>query len=482
MNTVLQSRPASRYPVQTFVPVPPDDEPDDQDHRAAGVPHSGRDATTLGRLRFLQINNETRQELKALWTDIKPALPGIIRRFYEHLGTEPRLKQLIGHHQERLTEAQSVHWERLFSGRFDDDYVASTRRIGLVHNRIGLEPAWYIGGYNFVLNELVLCLARSHRFSGAALARKIVTLNKAVTLDMSYAISVYQDALLEERERRGKTLAEAVVQFSGAVNRSLAIAAEASQALSDSAETLDGVTSTANALANDVAIAARQTAANMGTGAAATEELAVSVREIGERANRSAHVARDALSSAWETKDTIIELADHAKEIGVVVDLIRTVASQTNMLALNATIEAARAGEAGRGFAVVAGEVKVLANQTNDATAEIGNRIAAIQAATQRSVEQIEQIARVVEEVSRIATAIAASVEEQSAVTEGIATNVAQTTEHTEVVAGNIATLNAETAKAAEAANQVGEAKRTLDKELANLRDVISTFLKVANP
>jgi methyl-accepting chemotaxis protein len=152
------------------------------------------------------------------------------------------------------------------------------------------------------------------------------------------------------------------------------------------------------------------------------------------------------------------------------------------MLALNATIEAARAGEAGRGFAVVAGEVKVLANQTNDATAEIGNRIAAIQAATQRSVEQIEQIARVVEEVSRIATAIAASVEEQSAVTEGIATNVAQTTEHTEVVAGNIATLNAETAKAAEAANQVGEAKRTLDKELANLRDVISTFLKVANP
>lgn len=444
-----------------------------------------QDETTRKRLRFaafLGIDEETRKDLRDIWKVIEPSLPDIIKRFYAHLGREEHLRKLIGNQQERLLKAQTDHWERLFSGRFDDDYVRSTRRIGLVHNKIGLEPTWYIGGYAFVLNELVERLVRRHRFGGGtSLARKLKALNRAVMLDMAYAISVYQDALVEERENRSRELAEAINVFSHGVNTSLSIAEDASRALSESAMILDGVTNAASALANEVVVAAERTASNMGMGAAATEQLASSVKEIGEQANRSASVARDALESARETKTSIMALAENAKEIGAVVDLIRNVATQTNMLALNATIEAARAGEAGRGFAVVAGEVKVLANQTNEATSEISARIEAIQGATQTTVEQIERIARVVEEVSQIATAIAAAVEEQSAVTSEIAMNVTQTTDHTQAVVGNISTLNAETAKAAEAAQRVGVAKRTLDKELVRLKEVIEMFLAIAN-
>lgn len=57
---------------------------------------------------------------------------------------------------------------------------------------------------------------------------------------------------------------------------------------------------------------------------------------------------------------------------------IDAIAAQTNLLALNATIEAARAGEAGKGFAVVAGEVKALARQTSNATAEISSTLSAL--------------------------------------------------------------------------------------------------------
>jgi methyl-accepting chemotaxis protein len=83
--------------------------------------------------------------------------------------------------------------------------------------------------------------------------------------------------------------------------------------------------------------------------------------------------------------NTIAEGLDRAAQhIGEVVQLIETIAGQTNLLALSATIEAARAGDAGKGFAVVAGEVKSLASQTATATKKVRAQIGEIQSARDR--------------------------------------------------------------------------------------------------
>lgn len=448
----------------------------------SGMPNEGnKKKTTLAeRLSFLGIDDETRLELQEVWTLISPFLPTVLTRFYDHLRTVPGLAAMLGDKQSRLVDAQSAHWGRLFSGRFDDDYVESIRRIGLVHQKIALKPFWYIGGYNFVMNELVHALSTKHRFSGARLARKVVAMNKAIMLDMGYAISVYEEALVQDRQRRGENLAEAISIFSDAVEDSLRISGEASKALSESAAALNGATNSASTLAEEVSNSASLTVMNMQTGAAATEELSASVREIGSQASRSAGIALRALSSARAARDSVTGLAETAREIGDVVDLIDRIASQTNLLALNANIEAARAGEAGKGFAVVAQEVKALASQTAKATTEIAARIAAVQESTQTSASQIEEVTGVIEEVSSIATAIASSVEQQGAATTEIAMNVQQTTVHTNAVLRSIETLNTSTSSAAEAAQTVAEAKNTLDKQIGRLREDISMFLAMA--
>jgi Methyl-accepting chemotaxis protein (MCP) signalling domain len=99
--------------------------------------------------------------------------------------------------------------------------------------------------------------------------------------------------------------------------------------------------------------------------------LTASIEEIARLISKLTSMAERATERATFTKDRVLGLATASQRIGAVVSLVRGISNQTNLLALNATIEASRSGDAGKGFGVVAGEVKQLAGQTGNATAEI---------------------------------------------------------------------------------------------------------------
>ena len=438
---------------------------------AAGA-NPDRDA----RLRFMRIGTETSVLLREFWKVVEPALPRILEGFYSHVASEPRLAALVGNDIPRLKKAQGGHWARLFDGRFDEAYMHGVRTIGLIHNKIGLEPRWYIGGYNFVLGELSALAIAAHRWSPGKLSAVLTAVNAAVMLDMDIAISVYQEAMLADRQRRQDVVLSAIEDFDGKMNRALDAFSSSASQMQSTANTLSATADEVTRRTTTVAAASEEASVNVQTVASAAEELSSSVNEIGRQVTESTRITGEAVEQANRTNAMVQGLSDAAQKIGDVVKLINDIASQTNLLALNATIEAARAGEAGKGFAVVAAEVKNLANQTSRATEEIGQQIAAIQTATRDSVLAIREIATTIGRVNEIATAISTAVEEQGAATQEIARNVSEASVGTQEVSSNISGVNQSVEETRQVASDVLIAAQNMSVQSDGLQGEVQSF------
>ena len=196
---------------------------------------------------------------------------------------------------------------------------------------------------------------------------------------------------------------------------------------------------------NEMSATSQEVASNIVQTAEATEAAeqgtSSSLDLVARTSDAIGHLAED-LNEADEVVNALVE---DTGNIGMVIQVIKDIAEQTNLLALNAAIEAARAGEQGRGFAVVADEVRTLAQRTQDSTKEIEEIIgrlieqagksrtamssgvakarATVELA-QESRQSLETINQAISTVSDMASQIAAAAEEQTAVSEEINRNV----------------------------------------------------------
>ena len=348
------------------------------------------------RLAFTQIDPETIAVLREHKDFVLAEMPALLDKFYAGVVGAPETRRHFADQstKARAKDLQIKHWAMILDGRFDSTYLDSIKRVGETHNRIGIEPEWYLGAYNVLAGLMVEAVAQ--RMPSGLLdrgaAEKKVKLQKALVkvaiLDMELGISIYLEAWRRDRD---KMLTQLAAEFKSAFGGVFGILSNAASQLSSAADSMRNATKMTSDRAKQTNQIASEASANVQTVAAAAEQLTHSVTEISRQVVTSTSIAEKAVVSAGESTEKVRNLSRAAQKIGDIVDLINAIARQTNLLALNATIEAARAGEAGKGFAVVASEVKNLATQTGKATSEIAATMADLTEKARRMIEQGER-------------------------------------------------------------------------------------------
>lgn len=226
------------------------------------------------RLRFLEIDQEVVENLRAAGQLLEPELDGMLDEFYLHILDEPQLKFIFSGEESvrRAREGQKRHWlETVFQGRLNSSYFDRARIIGRAHARVGLTPDWYIGGYSKMLAQFIEHIASVSVEAGRDATPLTQALCKAVLLDLDLVIYCY----LEAKDQQMVALLERATTFSEDITRLNAELTAAAAQLGESVEAL-----TINADAGD------QSAARLAKLSNGIDAVTEKVKEIDERTSQ----------------------------------------------------------------------------------------------------------------------------------------------------------------------------------------------------
>ncbi|KPY24903.1 Histidine kinase, HAMP region: chemotaxis sensory transducer [Pseudomonas syringae pv. papulans] len=276
-----------------------------------------------------------------------------------------------------------------------------------------------------------------------------------------------------------KLIGDSSTQLASAAEEMNAVTEESSRGLLRQNNEIDQAATAVNQMTAAVDEVARNAAAASDAAKASDQ----STRTGAARVTSTVDAIEKLSKTVQSTSVDVERLAVQSKDISKVLEVIRTIAEQTNLLALNAAIEAARAGEQGRGFAVVADEVRALAHRTQTSTQEIEKMIGDILTGTAQatkamseSCDQAGGTLTIAHEAGAALTLIAKAINEINEMNLMIATASEQQAQVARSVDGNLMSIRDLSIQSATGANQTAAASAELSVLAVDMNKLVARF------
>lgn len=322
--------------------------------------------------------------------DIKGGAATRAKKFYEIIAQKPDPDQprLSEGTISSLTKSLEAHWQSLFDGKIDEEFVRQSVALGQRHEEFGITPKLYIAAYNAVTDALIETIIVKFRWRAGEAAKIVTSLTSVMLLDIELTLTSFCDASATRRHTASENAfadqqLDRTMDLSVAINESAISNARMMNVIEDVDRQAQSISAAVDQMVSGISHIAEN-----GRVAADNAQDAINVTRTGQETVTGAVTSMDEIAEAVRDASRRVDiLAEASSKIGEIVESIEAIAAETNLLALNATIEAARAGEAGKGFAVVANEVKALSQQTARATDEIRTRITNLQDETKGIVD-----------------------------------------------------------------------------------------------
>jgi len=303
-----------------------------------------------------------------------------------------------------------------------------------------------------ITRPLAVAVASAQRIAGGDLTQSISTTRGDEAGQLLNALADMQDGL----KRTIQQIASASNQLASAAEELSAVTEESTRGLTRQNDEIQQAATAVNEMTAAVEEVARNAVSTSEASNAATEDAAHGRSQV----HHTLMGISTMVEEITESTETVTELAGHIREVSKVLDVIRSIAEQTNLLALNAAIEAARAGEQGRGFAVVADEVRALAHRTQVSTVEIEGMISTVQSGANGAVTAMGKSLSLATNTQVLAQSAGAALEK---------------------ITDRVVTINERNLVIASASEEQAQVAREVDRNLLNIQDLSTQTAAGAN-
>ncbi len=412
-----------------------------------------------------------------LYQGIQPSLPALGERQYQISKLDDKVYAVL---TQSVTDAKGKHIAHMMNvSEYTESYNAQNSiqlysiliAIGVIAIVL-LTLNWYIGRSLKPLNEVKTVLT--------AVADGDLTSEINISSnDEIGQILASVDAMVTRLRHMIKDVTQSTMTMASSSNEMLGITETTSNGVQQQQQQIELVATAMNEMTSTV-----QEVANHAQQAADSATHADQEASQGRQIVDETTAAIGSLEQEIESAAVVIKKVESdSVQIGTVLDVIKSIAEQTNLLALNAAIEAARAGEQGRGFAVVADEVRTLASRTQQSTQEIHEMIEQLQNGAQEAVAAMansqEKATSAVERAASAGNSLSAITEKVTTISQmnlQIATAADEQSKVSEEINQNVVDISRVAEQSADGARQTAVASGELSEHASQVQQLVSQF------